>query len=83
MPAPLKVHLNEEEDRELLEFQKIDGIPRRVKERAEIIRLNHHGWSVAAIALRAVAEPIAKYRKKSPHTVRTSLHRWSNQGMRG
>ena len=66
--------MNEEEDRELLEFQKIDGIPQRVKERAEIIRLNHHGWSVAAIA---------KYKQKSPHAVRTSLHRWSNQGMRG
>jgi transposase len=74
LPAPLKVHLNEEEDQELLEFQKIDGIPRRVKERAEIIRLNHHGWSV---------EEIAKYQKKSPHTVRTSLHRWSNQGLEG
>ena len=74
MPAPLKVYLSEEEDQELLEFQKINGIPQRVKERAEIIRLNHHGWSVAAIA---------KYKQKSPHTVRASLHRWSNQGMRG
>ncbi len=74
MPAPLKVHLSEEEDQALLEFQKIDGIPPRVKERAEIIRLNHHGWSVAAIA---------KYKQKSPHTVRASLHRWSNQGIRG
>ena len=74
MPAPLKIHLSEEEDRELLEFQKIDAIPPRVRERAEIIRLNHHGWTVAAIA---------KYKQKSPHTVRTSLHRWSNQGMKG
>ncbi len=74
MPAPLKVHLSEEEDQELLEFQNIDGIPPRVKERAEIIRLNHHGWSVAAIA---------KYKQKSPHTVRASLHRWSDQWIRG
>ncbi len=66
MPAPLKVHLNEEEDRELLEFQKIDGIPRRVKERAEIIRLNHHGWSVAASR---VAEPLAaRNTNRSHHT---------------
>ncbi|MGV2827113.1 hypothetical protein ACLFKQ_03965 [Myxosarcina sp. GI1(2024)] len=42
-------HESEEEDRQLLEFQKIDGITQRVKERAEIIRLNHHGWSVAVI----------------------------------
>jgi hypothetical protein len=34
------VHLSEVEDRELLEFQKIEGIPTRVKERAEIVRLN-------------------------------------------
>lgn len=74
MPAPLKIHLSEKEDRELLEFQKIDAIPPRVRERAEIIRLNHHGWTVAAIA---------KYKQKSPQTVRTSLHRWSNQGMKG
>ena len=66
--------MSEEEDQELLEFQKIDGIPRRVKERAEIIRLNHHGWTVSAIA---------NYQQKSPHAVRASLHRWSNQGIRG
>lgn len=74
MPAPLKVHLSKEEDQELLEFQKIDGIPARVKERAEIIRLNHHGWTV---------EKIAKYKQKSPHTVRASLHRWSAGGLKG
>lgn len=74
MPAPLRVHLSEAEDRELLEFQKIEGIPTRVKERAEMVRLNHHGWSVAAIS---------KYKSKSPHTVRDSLHRWSNQGFEG
>ena len=61
MPAPLKVHLSEAEDRELLEFQKIHEIPSRVRERAEIIRLNHYGWSVAAIA---------KYKNKSPHSVK-------------
>jgi transposase len=74
LPAPLKVHLSETEDRELLEFQKIEGIPSRVRERAEIVRLNHYGWSVAAIA---------EYKNKSPHTVRNSLHRWSIQGFEG
>jgi hypothetical protein len=49
LPVPLKVHLSEE-DQELLEFQKIGGIPLKVRETAEIIRLNHHGWTVAAIA---------------------------------
>lgn len=74
MPAPLRVHLSETEDRELLDFSKIEGIPQRVRERAEMIRLNHHGWSV---------EEIAKYKNKSPHTVRNSLHRWSTQGFEG
>lgn len=74
MPAPLRVHLSESEDRELLEFQKIEGIPPRVRERAEMIRLNYHGWSV---------EAIAKYKNKSPHTVRNSIHRWSSQSWEG
>lgn len=57
-----------------LEFQKQPGVLQRVKERAEMVRLNHYGWSVAAIA---------KYKDKSPHAVRASLHRWQNQGKSG
>jgi hypothetical protein len=41
LPAPLKIDLSEEEDKNLLELQKLAGIPDRVKERAEIIRLRH------------------------------------------
>jgi hypothetical protein len=50
LPAPLKIGLSEEEDKNLLELQKLAGIPYRVKERAEIIRLRHYGWSVEKIA---------------------------------
>ncbi|GBF54701.1 hypothetical protein N0824_02569 [Microcystis sp. 0824] len=60
LPAPLKIDLIEEEDKNLLELQKLAGIPYRVKERAEIIRLRHYGWSV---------EKIAEYKGKSPHIV--------------
>ncbi len=78
MPAPLRVHLSEAEDRDLLEFQKIEGIPSRVRERAEIVRLNHHGWSVSAIA---------KYKNKSPHTFRNMSkkvrERWSDWQEKG
>ena len=74
LPAPLKIDLSEEEDKNLLEFQKLEGIPYRVKERAEIIRLSHFGWSV---------EQIAKYKGKSPHTVRDCFHRWKKQGIEG
>ncbi len=66
--------ISEEDDQELLEFQKREGIPQRVKERAEIIRLNHHGWSVAAIA--AVSTEVTSYSQNK-------FHRWSNQGMSG
>ena len=51
LSAPLKVGLSEEEDRQLLEFQKIDGIPRRVRERAEMVRFNYYGWSGEAAPL--------------------------------
>lgn len=74
MPAPLRVYLSEAEDTELLEFQKQPGVPQRVKARAEMVRLNHYGWSVAKIA---------EYKHNSPHTVRASLHRWQNQGKTG
>ena len=74
MPAPLKIDLSEEEDKNLLELQKLAGIPYRVKERAEIIRLRHYGWSV---------EKIAQYKGKSPHTVRDCFHRWKKRGMEG
>lgn len=89
MPAPLKVDLSEEEDKELLEFQKQPGVPQRVKERAEMVRLNHYGWSTVAwttrpsAALTTSVAAIAKYKDKSPHTVRASLHRWQQQGKTG
>ena len=74
MPAPLKVNLNEEEDRQLLKLQQQAEIPSRVRCRAEIVRLNAYGWSVSQIA---------EYKKLSSHTVRKSLHSWSNQGLEG
>lgn len=74
MPAPLKIHLSEEEDRQLLQLKQKAAIPQRVRDRAEIVRLNSHGWSVAKIA---------GYMKKSPHTVRASLHRWQQKGVEG
>lgn len=74
MPAALKVQLNEEEDKALLALKQKQGIPQRVRERVEMLRLNSHGLSVAQIA---------KYRKKSPHTIRARIHRYSQQGLEG
>jgi transposase len=74
LPAPLKVQLSEEEDNQLLQLKHKREIPQRVRERAEMVRLNSHGLSVAQIG---------KYMKKSPHTVRASIHRYSQQGLEG
>ena len=74
MPAPLKVNLNEEEDQQLLDLQQNSQTPSRVRYRAEIVRLNAYGWSV---------NQIAEYKKLSCHTVRKSLHNWSDYGLKG
>ena len=74
MPAPLKINLSEEEDQQLLNLQQHSQTPSRVRYRAEIVRFNAYGWSV---------RQIAEYKKLSSHTVRRSLHSWSNQGLEG
>jgi transposase len=74
VPAPLKISLSKEEDRQLLKLQQHSQTPSRVRYRAEIVRLNAHGWSVSQIA---------KYQKLSSHTVRKSIHDWSNYGLEG
>lgn len=74
MPAPLKVKLTAVVDRQLLQMKQTPEIPQRVRERAEMVRLNGYGWSV---------DQIANYMKKSPHTVRASIHRFTKQGVEG
>lgn len=74
MPAPLKVKFSAVEDQELLQIKQIPEIPQRVRERAEMVRLNGYGWSVSQIA---------NYMKKSPHTVRDSIHRFTENGTEG
>jgi len=50
MPAALKVKLSLEEDKRLLEISQREVTGKRVKQRAEAIRLSSHGWKVAQIA---------------------------------
>ena len=45
-----------------------------VKDRAEVIRLNAHGWYV---------EKIAAHFSCTPQTVREVLHQWQKQGLDG
>ena len=48
MPAAMRMKLNTEEDRTLLELSCANGVPHRTKQRAIIIRLNAYGWNTQA-----------------------------------
>jgi len=50
------------------------NVPQKVKARAEVIRLNAHGWYV---------EKIAAHFNWTPQTVREVLHKWQKLGMEG
>jgi transposase len=73
MGARLRVLLTSEEERELFNLRKAD-VPQKVKDRAEIIRLNAHGWYV---------EKIAEHFHWTPQTVRQVLHKWNQEGLKG
>ena len=49
MGARLRVFLTSEEDKTLFNLRSAD-VPQKVKDRAEVIRLNAHGWYVEKIA---------------------------------
>ncbi|BDA76010.1 transposase (plasmid) [Calothrix sp. PCC 7716] len=73
MGARLRVFLTHEQDRTLLNLRKQD-VPQKVKDRAEVIRLNAHGWYV---------ENIASHFDWNEKTVRKVLHEWNNLGLEG
>ena len=73
MGARLRVFLSQEQDKTLLKLRTTD-VPQKVKDRAEVIRLNAYGWYV---------EKIAAHFNWTPQTVREVLHRWQKQGMEG
>src|SRR4028118_2227500 len=71
MGARLRVFLSQEQDKTLLKLRNTD-VPQKVKDRAEVIRLNSHGWYV---------EKIAVHFNWTPQTVREVLHKWQKLGM--
>ena len=73
MGARLRVFLTREQDKTLLNLRAQD-VPQQVKDRAEIIRLNAHGWYV---------EKIAAHFNRTAQTVREVLHRWQRHGLEG
>lgn len=50
MPAPIRVVLDVEADRTLLELSCAEGVSHRTKQRASAIWLNAYGWNVPQIA---------------------------------
>ena len=73
MGARLRVFLTGDQDKTLLNLRTAD-VPQKVKDRAEIIRLNAHGWYV---------EKIAAHFNWTPQTVREVLHKWEKLGIQG
>jgi transposase len=74
MPAPLRIILNDEEERTLSELRRATTVPQRTRDRAHMVRLNAQGWNAPAIA--AIFECCE-------HTVRTTLRRWESFGLGG
>jgi transposase len=74
MGARLRIFLTPEEDRTLFELRTATTVAQRVKDRAEVVRLNAQGWYV---------EQIARLFDWNVQTVRETLHRWRIHGLGG
>jgi len=68
-----RVFLNREQEAKLFDLRKAN-VPQKVKDRAEVIRLNAHGWYV---------EKIATHLNWTAQTIRTVLHNWQKSGEQG
>ena len=71
MGTRIRVFLTREHDKTLLNLRTAD-VPQKVKDRAEVVRLNAHGWYV---------EKIAAHFNWTPQTVREVLHKWQKLGL--
>jgi transposase len=71
MGARLRVFLTQKQDKTLLNL-RTEKVPQKVKDRAEVIRLNAHGWYV---------EKIAAHLGWASQTVRVVLHKWEKFGI--
>ena len=70
----LQVTLTNAEDHQLYELREDATVPKRTKRRAEMLRLNHRGWTT---------EKIAEYLSCRIETVRRAIHRWQRLGLDG
>jgi transposase len=71
MGARLRIFLTQKQDKTLLNLRTAK-VPQKVKDRAEVIRLNAHGWYV---------EKIAAHFGWASQTVRAVLHKWEKFGI--
>jgi len=55
MGASSRVFLTREQDKALFNIRATD-VPQKVKDRAEVVRLNAHGWYVEKIAAHFTAD---------------------------
>lgn len=74
MGMRLRVFLNTEEARTLQELRQATTVPQRVKDRADVIRMNARGDYI---------ETIATYFDWHIETVRSVIKRWQKQGLGG
>jgi len=74
MGARIRVFLTAEEDRTLRELRKAKDVPQRVKDRAQVVRMNARGDYI---------ETIAAYFNWTKETVRRTLKRWEGGGLGG
>jgi transposase len=74
MGARIRVFLTAEEDRTLRELHKAKDVPQRVKDRAQVVRMNARGDYI---------ETIAAYFNWTKETVRRTLKRWEGGGLGG
>ncbi len=63
----LRVELSVEEDVTLQALRVAAGVPQRTKDRAEVLRLSHRGWTPAQIG---------EYLGWRVATARKAIHRW-------
>lgn len=74
MGMRLRVFLTPEEDRTLRELRRAKTVPQRIKDRADVVRMNARGDYI---------ETIAAYFDWHVETVRNTLNRWQTGGLGG
>lgn len=68
------IHLTEEEDAQLRTLEQAQGIDKKVRLRASILRLSHAGWSVARLA---------QHFGRGNKTIHQDFDRWEEQKITG